>query len=96
MSTTHKKLAAWVDEIAALTTPDQIHWITGTDEEAAQLNQSLVDSGTFIKLAEDKKPNSYYAASDPGDVARVEDRTYICSKDEKDAGFTTTGWPRTR
>lgn len=88
MSTTHKKLAAWVDEIAALTTPDQIHWITGTDEEAAQLNQALVDSGTFIKLAEDKKPNSYYAASDPGDVARVEDRTYICSKDEKDAGFT--------
>ncbi|MCG7320536.1 phosphoenolpyruvate carboxykinase (GTP) [Arsenicicoccus bolidensis] len=88
MSTTHKKLAAWVEEIAALTTPDQIHWITGTDEEAAQLNQALVDSGTFIKLAEDKKPNSYYAASDPGDVARVEDRTYICSKDEKDAGFT--------
>ncbi|WP_392468254.1 phosphoenolpyruvate carboxykinase (GTP) [Arsenicicoccus cauae] len=88
MSTTHKKLAAWVEEIATLTTPDQIHWITGTDEEAAQLNQSLVDSGTFIKLAEDKKPNSYYAASDPGDVARVEDRTYICSKDEKDAGFT--------
>ncbi|WP_286966940.1 MULTISPECIES: phosphoenolpyruvate carboxykinase (GTP) [Arsenicicoccus] len=88
MSTTHKKLAAWVEEIAALTTPDQIHWITGTDEEAAQLNQALVDSGTFIKLADDKKPNSYYAASDPNDVARVEDRTYICSKDEKDAGFT--------
>ncbi|AKT50540.1 phosphoenolpyruvate carboxykinase (GTP) [Arsenicicoccus sp. oral taxon 190] len=88
MSTTHKKLAAWVEEIAALTTPDQIHWITGTDEEAAQLNQALVDSGTFIKLAEDKKPNSYYAASDPNDVARVEDRTYICSKEEKDAGFT--------
>jgi len=88
MSTTHKKLAAWVDEIAALTTPDQIHWITGTDEEAAQLNQALVDSGTFIKLDEDKKPNSYYAASDPNDVARVEDRTYICSKEEKDAGFT--------
>ncbi|WP_409484472.1 phosphoenolpyruvate carboxykinase (GTP) [Arsenicicoccus dermatophilus] len=88
MSTTHQKLAAWVDEIAALTTPDEIHWVTGTDEEAEQLNQSLVRSGTFVKLDDAKKPNSYYAASDPNDVARVEDRTYICCKDEKDAGFT--------
>ncbi|MCH8611638.1 phosphoenolpyruvate carboxykinase (GTP) [Arsenicicoccus dermatophilus] len=88
MSTTHQKLAAWVDEIAALTTPDEIHWVTGTDEESDRLNQSLVESGTFVKLDDAKKPNSYYAASDPDDVARVEDRTYICSKDEKDAGFT--------
>ena len=84
MSTTHPKLAAWVDEVAALTTPDKIQWITGSDEEIAALAQELVDAGTFIKLDESKKPNSFWCASDPRDVARVEDRTFICSVDEAD------------
>ena len=86
--TKHAKLAAWVDEVAALTTPDKIQWITGSEAESQELNDALVASGTFIKLDESKKPNSYYAASDPNDVARVEDRTYICSENEADAGFT--------
>ncbi|GMA21133.1 phosphoenolpyruvate carboxykinase (GTP) [Arsenicicoccus piscis] len=86
--TSHPKLAAWVDEVAALTQPDEVYWVTGTTEEIDRINQELVDAGTFIKLDESKKPNSYWCASDPTDVARVEDRTYICSEKEEDAGFT--------
>ena len=89
--TSHEELAAWVEEVAALTTPAKIVWITGSDEEIAALNQELVDGGTFVKLDESKKPNSYWAASDPTDVARVEDRTYICSKTEDGAG-PTNNW----
>ncbi len=89
--TSHEELAAWVDEVAALTTPDKIVWVTGSDEEIQGLNQELVDGGTFVKLDESKKPNSYWCASDPTDVARVEDRTYICSKTEEDAG-PTNNW----
>jgi len=91
MSTTHTRLAAWVEEIARLTTPDSVHWVTGSQSEADQINQRLVETGTFVRLNDEKKPNSFYCASDPSDVARVEDQTYICSVDEKDSG-PTNNW----
>jgi phosphoenolpyruvate carboxykinase (GTP) len=89
--TTHEGILSWVQEIAELTQPDRVHWCTGSDDEWVQLTDALVESGTFTRLNAEKKPNSFYAASDPTDVARVEDRTYICSVDEKDAG-PTNNW----
>jgi len=89
--TTHEGILSWVNEIADLTQPDQVHWCTGSDEEWVQLTDALVETGTFVRLDPSKKPNSFYAASDPTDVARVEDRTYICSLDKKDAG-PTNNW----
>ena len=89
--TKNKKLIEWVEEVAQLTTPDRIHWCDGSADEYDELCQLLVDHGTFTKLSEAKRPHSYYAASDPGDVARVEDRTFICSAKEIDAG-PTNNW----
>ena len=90
-STTHGRLAAWVAEVAALTNPDRISWVTSSDQEWTTLTDKLIASGTFTRLNEDIKPNSFHCASDPTDVARVEDRTYICSVDEKDCG-PTNNW----
>jgi phosphoenolpyruvate carboxykinase (GTP) len=85
-TTQHSGLQAWVEEISGLTQPDDIHWCDGSAEEYDLLAQILIDAGTFERLSESKRPGSYLALSDPADVARVEDRTFICSEQEADAG----------
>ncbi len=85
-TTRNTKLQEWVAEWADILQPDQIHWCDGSKEEYDILTQALVDSGTFVKLNDDKRPNSFWAHSDPQDVARVEDRTFICSATRDLAG----------
>ncbi|HWE90065.1 MAG TPA: phosphoenolpyruvate carboxykinase (GTP) [Pseudonocardiaceae bacterium] len=87
--TTHRALRAWVREVAELTTPERVVWCDGSPAEWDRLTTKLVEAGTFVRL--DAKPNSFWCASDPEDVARVEDRTYICSAEESDAG-PTNNW----
>jgi len=89
--TNHSSLLAWVDEVAELTSPDKIYWCDGSAEEYDRLCGLLVEAGTFTRLSDAKRPNSYWCASEPGDVARVEDRTYICSKTADEAG-PTNNW----
>jgi phosphoenolpyruvate carboxykinase (GTP) len=84
--TNHARLLAWVQEVAELTCPDEVVWADGSQDEWDRLTQKLVDAGTFVPLK--KKQNSFWAASDPSDVARVEERTYICSVREEDSGAT--------
>tara|TARA_B100000029_G_scaffold466804_1_gene502610 strand:+ start:256 stop:2058 length:1803 start_codon:yes stop_codon:yes gene_type:complete len=84
-------LQQWVERVAAQTTPDEIHWCDGTDEEISRLNEMMVEAGTLVALDEEKHPGSFYARSDVNDVARVEDRTFICAATEDEAG-PTNNW----
>ncbi len=87
----HEQLRTWVDDMATLCAPDQIHWCDGSQAEYDKLCQEMVDSGTFIRLSDEHRPGSFLARSDPSDVARVEDRTFIACRNPIDAG-PTNNW----
>ncbi len=92
---THSHLRTWVEEMVALCKPDQVHWCDGSQEEFDLISQQMVESGTFIRLNPALRPHSFLARSDPSDVARVEDRTFICSLSKNDAG-PTNNWVNPR
>jgi phosphoenolpyruvate carboxykinase (GTP) len=89
--TEHRRLLRWVEEMVELCQPDTVHWVDGSDDEADLLAKQLVEAGTLVALDPETRPGSYWATSDPSDVARVEDRTFICSLEEADAG-PTNNW----
>ena len=89
--TAHAGLIAWVEQIAAMTRPDRVHWCDGSEAEKAEIVADLIAKGTLRELDQTKRPGCYYAASDPKDVARVESRTFICSANQIDAG-PTNNW----
>ena len=86
--TTHRALLAWVEQVAELTQPDRVYWVDGSEAENKRLTDELVEAGTLVRLNPEEFPNSFAAFSDPKDVARVEEQTFICSEKKQDAGFT--------